>query len=72
MAPAKIDGKAGFISQSGEWLIDPKFEKYLGFFGNLAVVKLGKTYSYIRRDGQIVWTSQPEAQLQYPPQPVSV
>jgi hypothetical protein len=61
MAPAKIDGKAGFISAAAKWLIEPKFDRCLSFFGNLAVVKLGKTYSYIQRDGQIVWTSQPEA-----------
>jgi hypothetical protein len=72
MAPAKIDGKAGFISAAGKWLIEPKFDRCLGFFGNLAVVKLGKTYSYIQRDGRIVWTSQPEAQLQYPPEPFFV
>jgi hypothetical protein len=69
MAPAKTDGKAGFLSASGKWLIEPKFDRCLSFFGDLAAVKLGKTYSYIQRDGQTVWTSQPGAQIQYPPQP---
>jgi hypothetical protein len=66
MAPAKIDGKAGFISASCKWLIEPEFDGCLSFFRDLAVVKLGKAYSYIQRNGQIVWTSQPLASLQYP------
>jgi hypothetical protein len=72
MAPANIDGKAGFISAAGNWLIEPKFDRCLSFFGDLAVVKIGKTYNYIQRSGHIVWTSQPEAQLQYPPRPLFV
>jgi hypothetical protein len=72
MAPAKIDGKAGFLSATGKWLIEPKFDRCLSFFRDLAVVKQGKTYSYIRRDGQIVWMSQPLASLQYPPPPFFV
>jgi hypothetical protein len=72
MAPAHIDGKAGFVSATGGWLIEPKFDRSHGFFRNLAVVKLGETYSYIQRDGQIVWTSQPGAQLQYPPAPLFI
>ncbi len=72
MAPAKIDGKAGFISPTGKWLIESRFDRCLNFFRDLAVVKHGKTYSYIRRDGQIVWTSQPGAQLRYPPHPFFV
>ena len=67
MAAAKLGGKAGFVSPSGKWVIEPHFDKTLSFFGDLAVVKLGKTYSYIQRDGQIVWMSQPGASLQYPP-----
>jgi hypothetical protein len=72
MAPAKVDGKAGFISATGKWLIEPRFDRCLSFFHELAVVKLGETYSYIRRDGQIVWTSQSQASLPYPPLPVFV
>jgi len=72
MAPAKIDGKAGFLSAKGKWLIEPKFDRCLSFFRDLAVVKQGNTYSYIQRDGQIVWTSQPLASLQYPPKPLSI
>ena len=72
MAPAKIDGKAGFLSAKGKWLIEPKFDRCLSFFRDLAVVKQEKTYSYIQREGQIVWTSQPGASLQYPPRPLSI
>jgi hypothetical protein len=72
MAAAKVGGKAGFVSAEGKWLIEPEFDRCLSFFFDLAVVKHGKTYSYIQRDGQIVWTSQPRAQLQYPPQPLFV
>lgn len=71
-APAKLDGKAGFVSGAGNWLIEPKFDRCLSFFRELAVVKLGETYSYIQRDGRIVWTSQPGASLQYPPAPLFV
>jgi len=69
MAPAQLEGKAGFVSAAGEWLIEPKFDSCLRFFRELAVVKVGKTYSYIQRDGRTVWTSQPGASLQYPPPP---
>ena len=72
MSSAKIDGKAGFLSAKGKWLIEPKFDLCLSFFRGLAVVKQGKTYSYIQRDGQILWTSQPLASIQYPPPPLSV
>ena len=72
MAAAKADGKAGFISEEGCWLIEPKFDKCYSFFGDLAVVRQGKTYSYIRRDGAIVWTSELGAQVQYPPAPLLV
>jgi hypothetical protein len=72
MAPAKIDGKAGFLSAKGKWLIEPKFDRCLSFFRDLAVVRQGKTYSYIQRDGHTVWTSQPGAQLLYPPPPLFV
>jgi WG containing repeat len=72
MAPARADGKAGFVSDQGSWLIEPKFDRCYGFFGDLAVVRHGKTYSYIRRDGAIVWTSDVGAQVQHPPAPFLV
>jgi hypothetical protein len=72
MAPAKADGKAGFISDEGRWLIEPTFDRCYSFFGDLAVVRQGKTYSYIRRDGAIVWTSDSDARVQYPPAPLLV
>jgi len=72
MAPARIDGKAGFISEEGDWLIEPSFDRCYGFYCDLAVVRQGRTYSYVRRNGQIVWTSQPGARVQYPPPPVLI
>jgi len=67
MAAAKLNEKAGFISSDSSWLIRPAFDKCYQFFGMLAVVIKGKTYSYIRRDGRIVWTSKEGAKLQKPP-----
>ncbi|HEY2352912.1 MAG TPA: WG repeat-containing protein [Candidatus Acidoferrum sp.] len=72
MAPARLEGKAGYVSCEGRWLIEPRFDQCLSFFRDLAVVKLGRTYTYIRRDGQTVWTSHPHAQIPYPPGPLSV
>jgi len=64
MAAAKLDGKAGFVSAAGKWLIEPKFDRTLSFVHDLAAVELGETYRYSQRDGQIVWTSRPWASLQ--------
>jgi hypothetical protein len=72
MAAAKLDGKAGFVSAAGKWLIEPKFDRTLSFVHDLAAVELGETYRYSQRDGQIVWTSRPWASLQYPPEPLFV
>jgi hypothetical protein len=72
MAAAKLEGRAGFISSDGLWLIEPRFEKCYGFWGELGIVRQKKTYSYIRRNGQIVWTSEPGAQVPYPPAPIFI
>jgi hypothetical protein len=32
LAPAKVDGKAGFISPDGSWVIQPKFDKCYRFW----------------------------------------
>ena len=70
MAPAKMDGTAGFISTDGSWNIHPQFEKCYGFFGSLAVVRFGKAFGYIRRSGQLIWQSEPGANVQSPPAPI--
>jgi hypothetical protein len=67
LAFAKADGKAGFVSPTGSWLIQPEFDRCYPFFGALAVVRsAGGVYSYIRRNGKAVWTSEAGAQLQLP------
>lgn len=67
LAFAKADGKAGFVSSGGSWVIRPEFDRCYPFFGALAVVrKTGGIYSYIQRNGETVWTSEPGAQLQLP------
>jgi hypothetical protein len=72
VAPAKLDGKAGFILVGGNWLIAPNFESSYTFFGDLAVVRKGETYSYVNRSGKLVWTSAPNALTKLPPAPLFV
>ena len=72
VAAARIEKRAGFISPSGKWVIDPQFVKSFSFFDNLAVVKLAESYCYIDRGGKPVWTSKPGASIQYPPRPLFV
>lgn len=67
IAPAQVDGKAGFISSEGQWLIEPQYDLCYPFFGELAVVCHGETYSYVQRDGTVVWTSNTNAGVLYPP-----
>jgi hypothetical protein len=71
LAAARIE-RAGFISPLGKWMIAPEFDQSLSFFGNLAAVKHGETYSYIHRGGTIEWSSEPGASIQYPPRPLFV
>ena len=42
----------------GLWVIPPEFDRCYRFFGELAVVRKGDVYSYIRRNGETVWTSE--------------
>jgi hypothetical protein len=67
LAFAKADGKAGFVSPTGSWVIQPEFDRCYPFFGPLALVRrAGGVYGYIRRNGEVVWTSEAGAQLQLP------
>jgi hypothetical protein len=67
-ATATLDKKAGFISTQGTWLIQPEYEYCYPFYGELAVVRnTGRSYSYMRKSGQIVWTSEPLARVMSPP-----
>lgn len=67
MANASLNGAAGFVSPYGDWIVAPVFDHCTRFFGLLAVVQKGDIYSYVRRNGQVVWTSEPYAMLQAPP-----
>jgi hypothetical protein len=65
---ATLDNKAGFISTLGTWIIQPEYQYCYPFFGELAVVKnKEKSYSYIKKSGEIIWTSEPFAVIQSPP-----
>jgi len=67
LAFAKLDGKAGFISSTGLWVIQPQFDRCYPFVGALALVrKTAGVYSYLRRNGDAVWTSEAGAHLQVP------
>jgi hypothetical protein len=67
MAPATLDGKSGFISPEGRWLIDRRFDRCRSFLGEMAVVVVENRYSYISRSGETVWTSEPGALPPSPP-----
>jgi hypothetical protein len=67
MAAASVSGESGFVSPEGEWVIQPSFDKCYRFVGGLAMVRVGRTYSYLTRTGAVVWTSEPHAMPQVPP-----
>ena len=67
LAFAQFDGKSGFISSRGTWVIQPEFDRCYPFFGALALVrKNGIGYSYVGRDGRVVWRSESAVQFQVP------
>ncbi|MFN7647064.1 MAG: WG repeat-containing protein, partial [Acidobacteriota bacterium] len=66
MAAASLDGKAGYVSPEGEWLIEPRFDRCYRFVGDLAVVQNGDKYSYVSKRGEVVWTSEPYSMPQVP------
>ena len=67
ISAASLDGKAGFVSPKGEWVIEPNFDKCYPFVGCLAMVRARDKYSYVSRSGVVVWTSEPYATPQFPP-----
>jgi hypothetical protein len=67
LATAAISGSAGFVAASGDWVIPPNFEECFRFVGELAAVRGGNSWQYIKRDGQVVWRSEPFAMVQAPP-----
>lgn len=67
IAQAKLDGKSGIVSATGSWVIRPDFDRCYRFFGRLAVVCKYDSYSYLRRTGEVLWTSDEGAMVQSPP-----
>ena len=57
--PATLDGKRGYINQTGDWVIEPQFY-YAEFFGGngLAMVTVGdilhETAGYLNKTGNYV------------------
>jgi hypothetical protein len=67
MAAACLDGKAGYITPEGVWIVEPKYDRCYRFVHSLAVVVAGANYSYISRKGTTVWTSEAYAYPQAAP-----
>ncbi|MFN7650910.1 MAG: WG repeat-containing protein [Acidobacteriota bacterium] len=47
IAAASLNGKAGFVSPEGEWVVAPRFDRSHRFVGDLAVVQTGDKYSHV-------------------------
>lgn len=54
LAPAKKDGKWGFIDKTGQFVIAPIFELSRNFSEGLALVKYDRLYGYIDKNGDFV------------------
>lgn len=66
LAPAKINGKYGYIDTTGTFVIEPQFDKAGGFQGNLARVSVRHKYGFIDKTGMFVIEPQfDEAELFY-------
>lgn len=52
--PAKKNGKWGFVSESGNWIILPQFEEVGTFSERLAAYRNGNFWGLINSDGRIV------------------
>ena len=53
--PATLDGKCGYINQTGDWVIEPQFLNAWLFNSNgLAMVQTKKGYGYINTSGSYV------------------
>jgi hypothetical protein len=53
LAPAKADGKWGFIDPDGAWRVTPRFEDALGYSVSLAPVKQAGKWGYADRTGAL-------------------
>jgi hypothetical protein len=54
VAIAYYNRKAGFISETGKWYIDPAFDEVTGFINGRAAVKSDGKWGYIRSNGEYV------------------
>jgi len=50
----QIDGKYGYINQTGNFIIQPQFEDADSFSEGLAAVRINGKYGYIDKTGQIL------------------
>src|SRR5262249_4385487 len=53
-APARSDGKYGYINPQGKYVIDNQFESAQTFLGKLAAVQKGKKFGIINDAGHFV------------------
>ena len=57
LAPAKLDGKWGYIDPTGTLVIQAQYDMAHPFHGNLASVQIGKKYGYIDKTAKYIWES---------------
>jgi hypothetical protein len=46
--------RAGYIDQSGSFIIQPRFDEALGFSEGLATIKVGEKWGYVNKLGGVV------------------
>ncbi|WP_239004455.1 WG repeat-containing protein [Lacinutrix sp. WUR7] len=51
---AKKNDKIGFINKTGEWIIEPTYDKVRAFVNGLAPVSIDKQWGYINTSGKVV------------------
>lgn len=51
--PAKKNGKSGFVSESGDWIIQPQFEEVGTFSERMSTYRKGNSWGLINSDGRI-------------------
>ncbi len=53
-APAKINGKWGFVDLDGSWIIEPCYQDVSLVSGGLAGVKIGDKWVFVNSAGALV------------------
>jgi hypothetical protein len=54
LAPVRVNGRVGYIDETGRMVITPRFESAGAFQDDRAVVQVGATHGYIDRAGELV------------------